>query len=125
MNHEEKITYLLKWAAANKVSKWRVAPPIFRMAWKCGLKIPPPHFMPFLPLAFIGTLGWGIPMTAVVWFSSPLLSGHSSGCIPFGNIQRFSVTMLTVSAAFGFSVAAIFRYEAHKYKLGKWEDFPS
>ena len=102
----------------DKAGVWKsnYAPPIFRLLWRIGLNLPPPHFMSIASSAaltgtFFGVF-WGIFMyrfaatTGDVKPSALLFSALCAGVL------------------FGASMAAYYAFGRRKYKLPKWSSLP-
>ncbi|HTD03430.1 DUF6404 family protein [Undibacterium sp.] len=115
MNPETKRTAALKLLAETGMWRSNYAPPIFRLAWKLGFNLPPPHFNGFwrnvLALGIPFGVFWGIWMWISVWSN-----------------QRTppSLALLSVAAAailFGLSMAAQYAYGRHKHGLPLWREF--
>lgn len=115
MTHDEKIALVISELTARGVSKGAIAPPAFRLAWKLGVAIPPPHFLSFGALAmvmgtFFGVL-WGIFMWFVLWSRQ----GYTVG----GTI----VASLAAGTLFGVAMASYYRWKAQKLYLPPWSDY--
>jgi hypothetical protein len=71
MTHAEKVDGFLQEMRGHGVNPGTAAPPAWRALWRLGLRVPPPHFMGFVPLAlvtgvFFGVL-WGLAMAFLIW----------------------------------------------------------
>ena len=112
---EEKRRAYRDWMLKQKIAAGSSLPPLWRLLWKLGAALPPPHFMRFWSLvlifgSFFGTV-WGTVMYLVLWraqhMSLPIAVGMS----------------LLAGLLFGLSMAAIFRRQARRLKLGSWQDW--
>jgi Family of unknown function (DUF6404) len=116
MTHEEKITYLLKDLGQKGISEYSIAPLIYRLLWRLGIEIKPPHFASFWSLAvFMGLLFglcWGIFMWFAIW----------SDQVP--SIVAFTAAGFA-GVFFGVSMATYYRWRAHKLMLPRWEEYPT
>ncbi len=84
------------------------------MAWKLGLKLPPPHFLGFFPLALGAALWFGTLWGLAMWF----LLCASQG-------WWFSATAAIMAGSFfGLFLAAYYRHSARKFDLPMWNDYP-
>jgi uncharacterized protein DUF6404 len=76
MTHAEKIEYLLKDFDQRGINTYTVAPPLFRLLWRLGSEVTPPHFAGFWFLTlFMGVffaIAWGIFMWLFAWQHLPL-----------------------------------------------------
>lgn len=114
MNHDEKVARFLDEMRRRGVNLSTAAPPAWRTAWRLGLRLPPPHFMEFVPLFLVtGTVFgafWGLAMWFLVW--------RTMGSI-------FSATAaLTAGVLFGFFMASYYRHSAVRLGLPPWEEYP-
>lgn len=91
------------------------APLLFRLLWKIGVNVPPPHFMGFTKLAMIwGTwfaVVWGAIMWAFVWSRQDT------------NILLAAGSAIAAGTFFGVSLAAVYARHRKKYGLPTWESF--
>lgn len=115
MTHEEKVAFAISDLTARGVSKGSVAPPVFQLAWKLGIQIPPPPFMSFFAVAlFMGSffaVGWGLLMWFVFWSRTGL------------NITEAVITSLGAGIVFGLGMAFYHRRKARKLGLPSWRDY--
>jgi membrane associated rhomboid family serine protease len=115
MTHDEKVAYLLKDLRQKGVGQYTVAPPIYRLLWRLGVEVKPPHFASFWSL--VVTTGvpfgvfWGIFMWALVWRQSTPV-GFAGGVAALAGLL------------FGLVMAAYFRRRARKLALPRWENYP-
>jgi hypothetical protein len=117
VNHQEKVDHLLNDLAQRGVGKYSAAPPIYRLLWRMGYQVPPPHFAGFWPLALIMgaffAVLWGLLMWVFFW------RGES---MP---IAIAIVSSLITGLLFGVAMAAYFRWSAKRLGLPRWEDYPA
>jgi membrane associated rhomboid family serine protease len=116
MTHEEKVAYLLRDLGQKGIGQYTIAPPIYRLLWRLGIEVRPPHFASFWSLAVPMAMGfaifWGILMWFTVWQ------------------QRSSVSLVVGTAAlagllFGLTMAGYYRGRARRLTLPRWEDYPT
>jgi len=118
MNQSSKLESYKQQMAAAGVSKFAALPPLWRIFWALGIKIPPPAFLGFVPNALIfgGFFGLGFGLSMWLLHSlgvvdSPVLSTPwvaSVAGVPFGLVMAFEQRAL-----------------ASKHNLGAWAEFPS
>ena len=97
---------------AQGVARYTTAPPLYRLAWRLGLEIPPPLYQPFKTLAvnfgiYFGVT-WGVFMGCFIWLSK----GPS--------IASFIALVLGSILAglwFGVFMGAYYRRKAKKLRL--------
>lgn len=115
MNHTEKVAAMLEHLAPQGLSPYTLAPPAWRLLWAMGLKVPPPLFLGFAPMA-LGTglvfaVGWGLLMSLLGWWPA--------GVSPLGALAA----ALGAGVLFGLALAAYYRHQARKLALPAWPDY--
>ena len=117
MTHCEKVAYLLDEVETRGMSRYVVAPPLHRLAWRLGVEIPPPHFQGFLAvfLSFLGSDGLliGIVSLVLAW----TVTGHDVGVV-----IRQAVVLGGVS---GFLRACAYRRQARRLDFSIWTQYPT
>ena len=115
MTHDEKVARLLQDLGQRGIGRYTIAPPMYRLLWRLGIKLKPPHFASFWSLAAITGVGYGVllalMMLALLWRSTPV-----SGVIG---------TAALAAILFGLFMAAYYRTRAHQLGLARWEDYPA
>jgi uncharacterized protein DUF6404 len=117
MTHEEKVEFLLNELSQRGVSKYTVAPPLYRILWRLGLEAKPPHFASFWSLTFtVGAffaIAWGIFMWLFFWQGTdfPAVVGVSTSVI--------------AGLLFGMTIAGYYRSRARRLALPRWESYPT
>jgi hypothetical protein len=115
MTEKEKIALAISDLTARGVSKGVAAPPLFLLAWKLGIDLPPPLFISFTGLAlvngpFFGAL-WGLFMWLALWSRE----GWSA--------TAAIAASLAAGSLFGVMMAFYFRRRARKLSLPLWNDY--
>ena len=120
LTHRQKVGRLAEDLVKRGVDPRSGAPPLFRLLWKLGIKIPPPFFLRFLPLVFLFAipvaLVWGIFM----WFFLGRL-------LPLPEGMALSITLKlagVLALILGATLAAYFRWKANQLRLPRWADYP-
>jgi hypothetical protein len=115
MTQSSKLESYKQHMAAAGVSKFAAFPPLWRILWRLGIRIPPPVFLGFLPNALIFGLFFAIFFALGLWLlhslgvvDDPALNAPWIVGIPFGLVMAFEQRSL-----------------ANKLKLGAWAEFPS
>lgn len=115
MTHQEKIALMYRHTDALGISRATAAPPAWRLLWRLGAEVPPPLFVPFLPMALATggffALGWGLVMWLAFW---------SRQGMPVGVV---TVSSLAAGVLFGLVMAGIYRYLARKHGLPTWAEY--
>ena len=115
MTHREKVAFFIADLAERGVSEYTSAPLAWRTAWRLGMRVPPLHFVGFIPRAltsgvFFG-LPWGVSMHYLIWGSLG---------------WQFSATVgAAVGTLSGLCFAAYYSYSAKKLSLQSWERYPA
>jgi hypothetical protein len=112
MNYPPKLSSALAMLAATGISRSSYEPPLYRLLWRVGLFLPPPHFASF-GFNFVFTASWfGAIWGAIMWllFWSPL---GGSGVVA-------AITAIAAGFLFGLTMASYYRYIARKHKLPAW-----
>jgi hypothetical protein len=112
MNYPSKLSSALAILAATGMSRSSYEPPLYRLLWRVGLFLPPPHFASFgfnfvFMAASFGTL-WGAIMWVLVW---SWLGGSGVAA---------AIAAAAAGVLFGLTMAAYYRYGARKHKLPLW-----
>lgn len=115
MRFDEKVRAYQAHMLARQIKPGTSTPLLWRALWKLGARLPPPHFLGFVPLvlicgAFFGIF-WGLTMYLLLWraqamplpivFGAPLLAG----------------------LLFGLVMASVFRRQARRLELTCWQDW--
>lgn len=96
------------------IMKSNYAPPIYRLLWRFGVKMPPPHFAGFIfNFLFTGTI-FAVGFGTFVWLFSWSANGKSAA----GAV----LASLAAGILFGLSMASYYRYGARKHKLPAWPE---
>ena len=114
MNFEEKRAAGLVLLEATGMPRTSYAPPLVRLLWHLGVKVPPPHFASFLGIfAFVAIAfgaTWGFLMWFIFWADQDL------------PIERVLVQTGIAGLIFGLLMAVYYHYGARRHGLPKWED---
>jgi hypothetical protein len=102
--------------AAAGVSKFAAFPPLWRILWRFGIKIPPPVFLGFLPNALIFGGFFGLFFGFGTWLL------HSLGVIDSPALSAPWLASV-VGVPFGLAMAYEQRTLASKHNLGAWSEF--
>ena len=99
--------------SARGLSRRHAAPLLFRMLWKLGVKVRPPHFLGFASTAIVygGWFAcvWGVLMWVLVWSQQ----GIGIGGVAF----RSAIS----GACFGLMMAWFYARERREFGLPPWE----
>src|SRR5437899_11879060 len=70
MTHQEKVDHLIAELGEEGMSPYTVAPPLFRLLWALGLRVPPPLFLGFFTIALFAGFFFGLYWGAFMWLIS-------------------------------------------------------
>ena len=115
MNHQEKVALLQEDLRARGVGKMTATPPLFQLAWRFGIMIPPPHFMTFGSLALLTGSMFAILWGAFMWLSIWRFQSLPT-VIAFG-------AALAAGVFFGTALATYYRWKARRLSLPSWSDY--
>jgi hypothetical protein len=116
MTHRQKVKRLIADLRKQGMSPYTVAPPLFRLLWALGFKVPPPLFLGFLTLTLLTGASFGILWGVVMW-QLQWQAWH----VPLG----LKVIIATgVGLMFGLYMATYFRWKAKHLRLPPWDSYP-
>ena len=99
------------------ISKSNYAPPLFRLLWRAGVDVPPPHFMSFFRSAVTMGTTFGIVWGLLFSVFELLVDGAV-------NIPVLLLTAICCGFVFGLAVATYYSYGRRRYKLPEWSALP-
>lgn len=113
MDFQTRKDHALAILARHGLKPNHLTPPLFRILWKLGIQVRPPHFASFATLtALFGTLYgvlWGTCMWVAFW------SGDDR------SVLRAALTTAGTGLCYGLFMAFVYRRHRRKYKLPSWE----
>ena len=115
MKHEEKVAQYLADFAARNNGKKAIVPPLYRLAWKLGINIPPPNCLGFWPQAFVTGIYFATVWGLVMWFWVWRRQGYP--------VLAAFIASLAAGFLFGVSMACLNRWKAKKLNLPAWSDY--
>jgi hypothetical protein len=89
------------------------APPLLRLLWRCGVKVPPPQFLGFGKLAILSGAWFAASWGAVMWLGS--WSRHGV------DVRLALLSACGAGLFFGLSMAGYFACQRRKHGLPTWE----
>ena len=110
----EKIECFKADFAQRGINEYVAAPPTWRLAWKLGFDVPPPHFMEFSQLVLFAGGLFGL-----LWGIAEVLFGWSSQGAAF-----IGFTAVIAGVLFGVCLGAYYRHTAGKLDLPPWHQYP-
>ena len=116
LDHAGKIDAYVAEMAQLGVGSYTAAPPLFRLLWALGLRVPPPLFLGYGALALLmgATFGvlWGVGLGLTAW-----QTGRS---LP---IWLALAAAMLAGLLFGLAMAIYYRRKAEALALPAWEDY--
>jgi hypothetical protein len=88
------------------------APPLFRLLWRLGIDVPPPHFAGFWANFVLSGSLFGVAMGLYQWFFNTPRS-----------LTLALVATVFCGVFFGLSMAVRYRNGARKYNIPSWQAF--
>jgi hypothetical protein len=113
MRFEQKLSAALALLASTGILSGTYAPPLHRLCWKLGARLPPPHFLSFTANFVLAGVGFGVFWGLAMWLTG---SSHHG-------LSRLAAVALFAGLLFGLSMAAHYRYGARKHNIPLWRDF--
>jgi len=93
----------------------RYEPPLFRLLWKIGIQVPPPHYMGFAKVSVCFgawfAVFWGSLMWLLMW------SRQGRG------LADDALAATVAGACFGLIMAWFYERDRRKFSLPAWESF--
>ena len=114
-----KLTTALTILAATGMRRDTYAPPLFRLLWRFGLLIPPPHFMSFGANFLIVAVGFGLALGAGMWLQGWLgLFGPQ-----MRRLDAYRLVSLAIAGSLpGLCMATVVQYQKWRHKLPRWSE---
>jgi|SRR6267378_3359629 len=113
MRFEQKLTAALALLASTGIWRSNYAPPLHRLLWRIGGRVPPPHFLSFTANFVSAGVWFGVFWGLAMWLTG---SSHQS-------LSRLAAAALLAGSLFGLFVAVRYRYGARKHNIPLWRDF--
>ncbi|MFC0682939.1 DUF6404 family protein [Lysobacter korlensis] len=113
MTHARKIEAYKQLMDQKGIGPATASPPLWELLWWCGIHLPPPLYMGFLPLALFSGTCFGVMFGAFAWF----MGNRGLRTMP---LEEAGVVALVTGASFGVIVAWFTRRMARKHGLGSW-----
>jgi hypothetical protein len=116
MTYPHRLETALAHLAGTGIMKSNYAPPLFRILWRMGIFVRPPHFASFSSNFLLAGAWFGVVWGAIMWF----FVWPGAGKPPV----FAAITALVAGALFGLSMALYYRYGARKHQLPGWSQIP-
>lgn len=124
MSPAEKIRWAVDGLQTRGVPRWIIAPPLYRLAWFAGVRLPPPLFQSFLQILLTNTLGFGLlgilTMSPIVVVMDPGVPARVLRITLLGLIPAAS---LFIGFAYGLAIGGFFRARARELGLPLWRSY--
>lgn len=124
MSPAGKIRAAVDGLAARGVPRWIIAPPLYRLAWLAGVRLPPPLFQSFPQILLTNTLGFGflgiLTLSPIVVAMDPGVPARVLRATLLGLIPAAS---LFIGFVYGLAIGAFFRARARELRLPPWRSY--
>jgi hypothetical protein len=115
MTHTEMFNRIAADMRARGLPAGTAVPPVWKLLWRLGIRMPPPLFLGFwsnaLLLGVIFGALWGMVMWLLIWSAQGMpVAWALSGA-------------LLAAVLFGVTMAAVMRYFARRHALPSWADY--
>ena len=97
------------------LGKSAYAPPLFRLLWKLGVKVLPPHMAGFAFNSLLMGGFFGVFWSLLMWL---MLWGRQGMPLVIA-----AITALVAGGLFGLTMGWYIRYSARKRAIPRWRDF--
>lgn len=115
MTEREKIDTALVYLKEQRIAHGTAAPLLWRLCWRAGVLIPPPHFLGFLSILVLAGLPFGIGLNVLV--TGFLLVVGKPLAWPL------AATGITGALLFGSMLGCYYRWSARRLGLPAWSEF--
>lgn len=115
MPYPQAVNQALEKLATTGIWRSNYAPPLYRLLWRAGLNVPPPHFAGFARNSLLNGVWFCLAWGALMWFGI----WSSNGVPPV----RALFSSLLAGTIFGLTMAFYYRHGARKYQLPQWADY--
>ena len=114
MTFEQKKARAIALMDSKKMWRSNYAPPLLRILWRLGIRLPPLPFMPFWQVTVLTGGLWGISWGCVMWFIYWGPSGMVAG--------EAIIISITGGGVFGLLMASFHWWRRKVNLLSSWDD---
>ena len=115
MNHQEKVDRFVEDLTSRGAWKSNIAPPLWQLLWRLGVKTPPPLFLSFpktlLIMGPVVGLLWGV----IMWHLQYRDAGRT--------VLYAAILSAVFALVFSVVYAGIMGWMRKKYGLTTWEEY--
>jgi hypothetical protein len=115
MTHQERVALAIGNLVSRGIPKSAAAPLLFRLAWKLGMPIRPPHYLAFGEIALLMGSPFAIFWGTLMWFTTWRKQD--------GSVIAAIVASAAAGILFGISMAAYYRWRSNKLQLPAWSEY--
>jgi hypothetical protein len=109
----EKIAAAVEYLKARGVK--RPDPPLFKLFWRAGIHVPPPHFLGFFPLALLFGLPFAVLLTVAL--------GTVGSVMGWLLVPRQLALAIPAGVAYGVAMAAVQKLAQREVEVPLWSEF--
>ncbi len=114
MTFEQKKARAIALMDSKKMWRSNYAPPLLRILWRLGIRLPPLPFMPFWQVTVLMGGLWGISWGCAMWFIYWRPSGMVAG--------EAIIISITGGFLFGLLMASFHWWRRKVNRLPSWDD---
>ena len=118
MTHMQQVELALAELERKGITGKQAVPAFYRLAWRLGIKLPPPLFQRFLGIASVFGIVWGVQFGVLMLLFKFLVLRETFNVTP-----RYAVTLFAASAFFGLSMAAVVCWKRRALNLPDWASY--
>ncbi|MGB7196123.1 MAG: DUF6404 family protein [Collimonas pratensis] len=109
MPYPQAVNQALDKLATTGIWRGNYAPPLYRLLWRAGCNVPPPHYAGFMRNFLFNGIWFACVWGAIMWFAVWPQSGISG--------LHALLLAAIAGAVFGLAMAFYYRHGARKYQL--------
>ena len=126
LTEAERIQAAIDDLTAKGAGLWRIAPPVYRFAWRCGWHVPPPYYQTVLEIVRFQGLGFGVAFVLILWVTliGAVITTSLAGVV-LAAICFVIVPMVGSVLGFAFALTSALdsRHQRRKCRLPLWPSY--
>jgi uncharacterized protein YybS (DUF2232 family) len=111
MDFDTKLNAALERLSSTGMWRSNYAPPYYRLLWRLGVTIPPPHFSHFTFNFAFSFISFSVALALWVWFSRG------------GSLIDIIAQNFIYGVLFAIGMTAIYAYGKIKHRIPSWSEF--
>src|SRR5688572_15403498 len=114
--HCQKVDCVIAELSKRGLGPYTVAPPLFRLLWAVGLRVPPPLFLGFWTLTLLMGACFGVLFVPITWLLLMWEGSNLSSTVSVGGSAA-------AGFVFGLCTAAYYCLTAARLRLPAWKSY--